>query len=66
MVTGLFDLNAHDRARRCHQLAAEAEALARSLIDPQVAASYRRIALRWTRLAAEAEAEANAEESLAA
>lgn len=62
MASDLFDLKARDRARRCLQLAADAEALAKGFIDPQVSASYRRIAGRWVQLAAEAEAEARAHE----
>lgn len=66
MIHGLFDLESHDRALRCLQLAAEAEALAKKLIDPELGASYRRIAMRWRRLAAEAEASACTEGGWAA
>jgi hypothetical protein len=60
---GLFDLATRERARRCRQLAIEAEVTAKHFVDPQVSESYRRIAARWLELAADAEAEAVAEET---
>ena len=58
----VFSLAPRDRAIRCLQLAAEAEAAAKIFFDQQVRDSYRRIAERWRLLAAEAEVEARTQE----
>ena len=59
----VFWLSPRERARRCLELATEARASAESSNDPELYDSYRRIAGRWVKLAAEAEMAARNEET---
>jgi len=47
--------NGPDRAEKCHQFAAEADALATAAINPETRKAYLDLARQWLELAAEVE-----------